>query len=93
MKPTTVLLIFFAFILLSGCAQVQPNVVRCVTGETYGFLGGLWHGIILPISWICSLFNNDVAVWAVNNNGGWYTFGFVLGVGALGGGASKASSK
>jgi hypothetical protein len=45
-----------------------------------GFWYGLWHGFILPISWICSLFMDEVAIYAVYNNGGWYDFGFVLGV-------------
>jgi hypothetical protein len=51
----------------------------------------LWHGIIAPASFVVSLFSDNVAVWAVNNNGGWYTFGFLIGVGGLGFGGSKAS--
>ena len=82
-----VLLILFLF---SACAEVQ-HIDACRTGHTYGFIGGLWHGIIAPFSFVCSLFMDNVAVWAVNNNGGWYTFGFLLGVGSLGFGGSKAS--
>lgn len=91
MKTTTLILCLFAALLLTGCADVQPDVKNCVEGHVYGFWGGLWHGIIAPISWIGSLFNDDIAVWAINNNGGWYTSGFILGVGALGGSASYAS--
>lgn len=80
-------------VFLSSCADVQPHVQPCLEGHTYGFWGGLWHGIIAPFAWIGSLFSNDIAVWAVNNNGGWYTFGFILGIGALTGGSSKAASK
>lgn len=76
--------------LFSSCAEVQ-NIDACKTGHTYGFLGGLWHGIIAPVSFVISLFSDNVAVWAVNNNGGWYTFGFLIGVGSLGFGGSKAS--
>jgi len=83
--------ITFVTLLFVGCADAQPEVVNCVTGHEYGFWGGLWHGIIAPISFIVSLFNDDVAVFAVNNNGGWYTFGFVLGIGGLTGGSSRAS--
>jgi len=79
--------------LFSSCAEVQPQVVECATGHQYGFWGGLWHGMIAPISFIGSLFSDDIAVWAVNNNGGWYTFGFVLGIGALTGSSTKAASK
>jgi len=84
------IIVIFALFIFSSCAEVQ-NVEACKTGHTYGFLGGLWHGIIAPASFVCSLFMDDVAVWAVNNNGGWYTFGFLIGIGGLGFGGSKAS--
>jgi hypothetical protein len=32
-------------------------------------------------------------MYAVNNNGGWYDFGFILGVGGLTFGSSRKSSK
>lgn len=80
-------------VFFSGCAEVQPTITPCLVGQTYGFWGGLWHGIIAPFSFVGSLFNDDIAVWAVNNNGSWYTFGFILGIGALTGGSSKAKSK
>lgn len=80
-------------VFLSSCADVQHNLNPCLEGHVYGFWGGLWHGIIAPFAWVGSLFSNDIAVWAVNNNGGWYTFGFILGIGALSGGSSKAASK
>lgn len=82
--------LMIAIILFSSCAEVQ-NIDPCKTGHTYGFFGGLWHGIIAPVSFVISLFSDNVAVWAVNNNGGWYTFGFLIGVGSLGFGGSKAS--
>ncbi len=84
------IIVIFALFIFTSCAEVQ-NVEACKTGHTYGFLGGLWHGIIAPASFVCSLFMDDVAVWAVNNNGGWYTFGFLIGIGGLGFGGSKAS--
>jgi hypothetical protein len=88
-----VILLLLALLLLSSCADVQPHLKACLEGHKYGFWGGLWHGIIAPFSFIGSLFKDDIAVWAVNNNGGWYTFGFVLGAGILGGSAGKASSR
>ena len=85
-----VIFLLFSLLLLSSCAEVQ-HIEACKVGHTYGFFGGLWHGIIAPISFIVSLFSDKVAVWAVNNNGGWYTLGFLLGVGSLGLGGHKAS--
>jgi hypothetical protein len=71
-------------IALTGCADVT-NVQDCipVVGHTYGFWGGVWHGMISQISFIGSLFNDDIAVYAINNNGGWYNFGFVGGFGVM----------
>ena len=48
-----------------------------------GFLGGLWHGIIFPITFLISLFNQNVRLYETNNNGRWYDFGFCVGVGII----------
>jgi hypothetical protein len=46
-----------------------------------GFLGGLWHGLIAPIVFIVSLFAPGVSIYETHNNGRWYEFGFMLGIG------------
>jgi len=57
-----------------------------------GFWYGLWHGFILPFSWAISLFDKDVAIYAIYNSGGWYDFGYLLGVASMfGGGAERGS--
>jgi len=86
------LLVVAALLIFTGCANKEA-VTECLRGHTYGFWAGLWHGIIAPIDLIAMLFRNDVSVFASNNNGAWYAFGFILGSGGwgfLGGhGASK----
>jgi hypothetical protein len=53
---------------------------------------GLWHGIILPVTFVISLFTDDVSVYEVVNSGNWYDFGFILGVMmSLGGGGAGAA--
>lgn len=47
-----------------------------------GFLGGLWHGFIAPITFIVSLFATGVSIYETHNNGRWYEFGFMLGISA-----------
>lgn len=69
-------------VLLTGCAEVTP-IQECVINEPYGFWSGLWHGFISPISFIGSLFSDTIAMYGINNNGGWYDFGFVFGSGIL----------
>jgi len=76
-------------VLFSGCADVS-TVCPAEVDHLYGFWGGLWHGIVSPFAFIGSLFSDDIAVYAVNNSGGWYDFGFLLGVGAFTGGGSAA---
>lgn len=70
-------------ILLSGCANYEP-VEQCLTGHTYGFFGGLWHGFIAPFDFIGMLFNDEITMYAQNNNGGLYALGFLLGSGGWG---------
>ncbi len=63
---------------LASCADVEP-IQECLTGKRYGILYGLLHGFITPISFIASLFNDQIAIYAVNNSGGLYDLGFLLG--------------
>ena len=73
-------------LLLAGCATQMAGAVK---PQAPGFLLGLIHGFIAPVTFIISLFRPDVAVYAVPNSGGWYNFGFVLGIGGFAGGASQ----
>lgn len=79
-KITLFSLAILALVLVSGCAEVS-NVSECLpeTEHTYGFWAGTWHGLISGFAFIGTLFRDDVAVYAINNNGGWYDFGFVGG--------------
>jgi len=48
-----------------------------------GFWAGYWHGAIMPITFVISLFNPGVRIYETHNNGAWYDFGFFLGASAL----------
>ena len=76
-----------ALLLLSACAATQAG--NAVAPAAPGFWLGLWHGFIFPIAWIVSLFADSVAIYAVPNNGGWYDFGYFLGIVVFGVGARK----
>jgi hypothetical protein len=80
-------------LLLTACAAgVNPAVdVATEGGVTAGFWLGLWHGIIAPVTFIISLFTDNVSIYEVHNTGNWYDFGFVLGAGILFGGAWRGS--
>jgi hypothetical protein len=79
-------------LVLAACARAVPDAVEHGR-DTPGFLWGLWHGFVFPFAWIGSLFDPRIAVYAVPNNGGWYDFGFFLGVTVLGGGSHFSSKK
>ena len=68
-------------------ACVATQAAGAVAANAPGFWQGLWHGFIFPLAWIVSLFADKVAVYAVPNNGGWYDFGFFLGIVVFGVGA------
>lgn len=74
-----VLLVVLAFTLFSCADRVGYKIDP--TQHIYGFWGGVWHGGIMFPDFIMSLFYDDVAVYATNNNGAWYDFGFIGGLG------------
>ena len=74
--------LFVAMLALAACAAHQASTA--VQPEAPGFLLGVWHGFIFPLAWIVSVFLPGVAVYAVPNNGGWYDFGYFIGIVFLG---------
>jgi hypothetical protein len=61
--------------------------------EPAGFWAGLWHGSIMPIAFIVSLFKPGVSIYETKNTGGWYNLGFILGASSSVGGGSKMQFK
>lgn len=92
MRGATACIIPAMLLLLAGCATQAPDAVSEAAGSP-GFLHGLFHGFVFPFAWIGSLFSPSLAVYAVPNNGGWYDFGFFLGITVLGGGSWFSSRR
>jgi hypothetical protein len=78
-----IIIILLLSVAVLGCARSEM-VNQCLTGHTYGFFGGLWHGFIAPFDFIAMLFNNEITMYAQNNNGGLYALGFLIGSGGWG---------
>jgi len=97
MKKKYLVLTILAIIVvlfLAGCAA-GPNLsvdVPDISGESAGFWMGLWHGVISPVTFIISLFTDNVSVYEVFNNGNWYDFGFMFGISIIFGGCAGARS-
>lgn len=81
-----ILLSLMVTFLFFGCAH-QP---LAATSGAPGFLYGLLHGFIAPVSFIVSLFS-DNRIYAYPNTGLWYDFGFMIGISGFSGGIFKAS--
>ena len=85
-----------AVFLLTGCTA-GPNPfgdTANAQGYVAGFFIGLWHGIIFPFAFFASLFLDGVSVYEVHNTGGWYNFGYLIGLAAIfeGGGTAARST-
>ncbi|MEA4859206.1 MAG: hypothetical protein VB127_01870 [Sphaerochaeta sp.] len=68
------LLVLLPLLLCSSCLAVASPA----GGNPAGFLLGIWHGWIAPIALIARLFNPIYRIYAVNNTGWWYEFGFYI---------------
>ena len=100
MKRALVLtILMLVLVVLAACAAGPNEMAHTPSreGKVAGFWQGLWHGIIAPVTFVWSLFNRTVRMYEVHNNGGWYDFGFLLGMmltlGGGGGGAAASRSR
>ncbi len=94
-KAAALVVLAVAILVLAGCAPGANTLGNSANGQgvVAGFWRGLWNGIIAPVTLIISLFNPSVQMYEVHNNGGWYNFGFLLGMMVIfGGGARGAAS-
>lgn len=67
------LLLLVVCMLLVGCL---PGDDKYTEDKPAGFLSGIWHGWVAPISLIGGIFNSNIRVYEVANSGWWYDFGF-----------------
>ena len=91
--PMVALAAALAVVLLAGCAA-GPNPALDTGPDPAGFWLGLWQGFILPVSFVISLFTDQVSIYETQNSGNWYDLGYVLGLsmvlGGGGGGGARA---
>jgi hypothetical protein len=65
--------------LIAGCAQSNQEQGTPGSSGVAGFWPGLWHGLILPVAFVISLFKDNVGIYEIHNSGKMYNLGFVLG--------------
>lgn len=82
--PLLLLLLLLTLVLASSCTPGHPRF--SAERPAAGFLWGIWHGWIAPLSLIGGLFNPAIRVYEAHNSGWWYDFGFYLAIiGGFGG--------
>ncbi len=89
------LLLLSIVVFVASCAPgANPHVHEAAAGgEPAGFWLGLWHGIVVWITFFVSLFNHGVSVYEVHNSGWPYNLGFVIGAACFHGGGASASRR
>ena len=88
-----ILLVGLVLILVASCAPGNARY-SVDTGRPANFWAGLWHGLIIVITFIVSLFTSDVRIYESNNVGWAYNLGFILGCCmSLGAGARSATHR
>lgn len=85
MKYAPLVLAIIALALLAGCATQPPGVPGL-----RGFWWGLWDGAIAPVSFVVSWFKDGTRIYAFPNSGGWYDFGYLIGLTCWAGGSHAA---
>lgn len=75
MLPLAVVIVLS--LLLTGCL---PGDGTYTASKPAGFLSGIWHGWVAPISLIVEFFNRNIRVYEPVNTGLWYDIGFYMAV-------------
>ena len=97
MKTTyiRIFLIALTLLMIVSCAA-GPNTsvnVPDASGNIAGFWQGIWHGFIAIVTFIWSLFSENVHCYEVHNNGWPYNLGFLLGLCILSGSGAGSAAK
>lgn len=72
-----ILLIVLLCASLSGCFAGQDNFSA---EKPAGFVAGIWHGWIAPLSLILGFFNREIRVYEPFNTGWYYDLAFYIAI-------------
>ncbi len=94
-KKLIFVLSVIAVLMLVSCTAGPNNSISLldIGKEPAGFWYGVWHGMISPVTFVISLFNDNVGMYEIHNNGAWYNLGFLLGAGATFGGGGSGTCR
>lgn len=89
-SPNISCVLFLSSLVLAGCAAGDT---RFTVEEPAGFWMGLWHGLIACVTLVLGIFYDSVEIYERNNSGGWYDFGFLIGIMSLSGSGHHSHRK
>ena len=86
--------VMLAVLTLTSCAPGNIRWDQDVTPDNEaGFWAGIWHGLIVVITFIISLFTDRVGIYEPNNSGWRYNLGFIFGLLISMGGGFKGAKR
>jgi hypothetical protein len=80
MKYRSIVICCIVLVLVLIFSSCAPGSGSSTPEKPAGFLLGIWHGWIAPISIIWGLFNSGIRVYEPLNTGWWYDLGFYLAI-------------
>lgn len=72
--------LFFAVLMIVTMSGCFPGGSTYSAQEPAGFLSGVWHGWIAPVSLIVGFFQSGIRLYEPLNTGWWYDFGFYIAI-------------
>ena len=76
-KLVALAVLLLLVVALSGCV---PGDGTHSPAKAAGFFSGIWHGWIAPVTLVWSIFNRNIGIYEVFNNGFWYDLGFYMAI-------------
>ncbi len=93
-KNYLLLFIVILALVFMSCAPGNENWNQEINpGSKAGFWIGIWHGAIIIVTFIVSLFTDDVGLYEINNTGWPYNLGFIIGLNISIGGMFSGGKK
>jgi len=88
-------LVLAVALMVLGCAPGNERWDQIINPDNLaGFWAGVWHGLIIVIAFVVSLFTDEVGLYEINNTGWSYNLGFLIGLScSVGGGVRHVRSR
>jgi hypothetical protein len=80
MKKNKVLFLVISLIVLVSLSGCVPGDGTSTVANPAGFLWGIWHGWLAPLTLIISIFDKNIHMYEVANSGFWYDLGYYMAI-------------